>query len=111
MGTTRSLIKLLLTLTSVQLRFLGRRLLDTLQKQTIRRTRNRTRNGHETDKKSDKKLEKKSDNIWTKHGTRTRTKRHAKKNRAKSWTRSQFFGLLLVPLKILNVDKTAPKWL
>ena len=34
-----------------------------------------------------------------------------KKNRAKSWTRSQFFGLLLVPLKILNVDKTAPKWL
>ena len=101
MGTTRRLIKLLLTLTSVQLRFLGRRFLDTLQKRAIRRTRNRTKNGHETDNKSDKKLEKKSDNIWTKHRTRTRTK-----NRT-----SQFFGLLLVPLKILNVDKTASKWL
>ena len=30
---------------------------------------------------------------------------------AKIRIRSQFFGLLLVPLKILNVDKTAPKWL
>ena len=102
--------KLLLTLTSVQLRLLGRRFLDTLQKRTIRRTRNRTKNGHETDKKSDKKLEKKSDNIWTKHRTRTRTKNLTKKNRAKRRIRSQFFGLLLVPLKILNVDKTASKW-
>ena len=75
MGTTRRLIKLLSTLTSVQLRFLGRRFLGAIQKRTIRRTRNRTRNGHETDKKSDKKLEKKSDNIWEKHRTRTRTKK------------------------------------
>ena len=55
-GETRKWpIKLLVTFTSVQLRFLGLRFLDTLQKRTIRRTRNRTKNGHETDKKLDKK--------------------------------------------------------
>ena len=78
METTRRLIKLLLTLTSVQLRFLGRHFLDTPQKRTIGRTRNWTKNGHETDKKSDKKLEKKSDNIWEKHRIRTRTKKSNK---------------------------------
>ena len=156
-GTRKWSIKLLLTFTSVQLRFVGRRFLEALQKRmrpsrnrtTMKLTRNQTRN---------------RTNIWTKHRTRTRTKyRTKKKNRTENWiriskvtdknqtktlagtqtknrTRSPFFLLLVQPeaynpeasnfplvclepcwgfrvyklllqLKILNVDKTASKWL